>query len=95
MDNDENDAPIPSVDASQLETARLKLAELPEALAIFQAARRGTSDSNRHSRVSFGGKGKTRTPGRQRVPCSARDQRHNDDRPAQVVGRAQRARPQP
>ena len=32
--------------------------------------------------------------GRQRVRWSARDQRH-DDRPAQVVGRAQRARPPP
>ena len=31
---------------------------------------------------------KTRlTPGRQREPSSARDQRHHDDRPAQVVGR--------
>ena len=40
MDNGENDAPIPGVDNSQLETACLKLAELPEALAIVQAARR-------------------------------------------------------
>ena len=39
---------------------------------------------------------KTRqTFGRQRVPNSARDQLQNDDRPAQVVGRAQRARPHP
>ena len=38
MDNGENDAPIPGVDNSQLETACLKLAELPEALAIVQAA---------------------------------------------------------
>ena len=37
MDNGENDAPIPGVDNSQLETACLKLAELPEALAIVQA----------------------------------------------------------
>ena len=29
------------------------------------------------------------------MPNSARGQRQNDDRPAQVVGRAQRARPQP
>ena len=96
MDNGENDAPIPGVDISQLETACLKLAELPEALAIVQAARRGAADQNRHSRGSPGGKGKTRQScGRQRVPNSARDQRQNDDRPAQVVGRAQRARPQP
>ena len=40
MGNGENDAPIPGVDNSQLETACLKLAELPEALAIVQAARR-------------------------------------------------------
>ena len=91
MDNGENDAPIQGVDASQLETACLKLAELPEALAIVQAARRGASDQNRHSRASPGGKGF----GRQRVHCSARDQRQNDDRPAQVVGRNQRPRPQP
>ena len=91
-----NDATIPGVDASQLETACLKLAELPEALAIVQAARRGASDSNSHSRDSPGSNGKTRlTPGRQRVPSCARDQRHHDDRPAQLVGRAQRARPQP
>ena len=51
MDNGEKDAPIPGVDNSQLETACLKLAELPEALAIVQAAWRGASDSNRHSRV--------------------------------------------
>ena len=38
MDNGENDAPIPSVDYSELGTACLKLAELPEALAIVQAA---------------------------------------------------------
>ena len=95
MDNGENDAPIPSVDNSQLETACLKLAELPEALAIVLAARRGASDSNRHSRASPGGKGKSRQPfGRQRVPNSARDQRQSDDRPAQVVGRTQRPRPQ-
>ena len=62
MDNGENDAPIPGVDNSQLETACLKLAELPEALAIVQAARRGASDSNRHSRASPGGKGKSRQP---------------------------------
>ena len=79
---------------SQLETACLKLAELPEALAIVQAARRGASDSNRYSRASPGGKGKSRQPfGRQRVPNSARDQRQSDDRPAQVVGRTQRPRP--
>ena len=96
MDNGENDVSIPGVDASQLETASLKLAELPEALAIVQAARRGASDSNRHSLGSPGGKGKTRpTPGRQREPSSARDQRHHDDRPVQVVGRAHRAPPQP
>ena len=77
-------------------TTCLKLAELPEALAIVQAARRGASDSNRHSRASPGGKGKFRQPfGRQRVPNSARDQRQSDDRPAQVVGRTQRPRPQP
>ena len=29
------------------------------------------------------------------MPNSARDQRRNDDRPAQVIGRAQRAQPQP
>ena len=81
--NGENDAPIPGVDNSRLETACLKLAELPEALAIVQAARRGASDSNRHSRASPGGKGKSGQPfGRQRVPNSARDQRQSDDRPA-------------
>ena len=75
MDNGENDAPIPGVDNSHLETACLKLAELPEAFAIAQAARTGVSDSNRHSRASPGGKGKSRQPfGRQRVPKSARDQ---------------------
>ena len=96
MDNRENDASIPGVDNSQLETACLKLAELPEALAIVQAARRGASEQNRHSHASLGGKGKTRRSfGRQREPSSARDQRQNDDRPAQVVGRTQRARPQP
>ena len=96
MDNGENDAPIPGVDNSQLEKAFLKLAELPEALAIVQAARKRAADQNRHSRGSPGGKGKTRQSfGRQRVPNSARDQRQNDDRPAQVVGRTQRARPQP
>ena len=96
MDNGENDAPIPSVDNLQLETACLKLAELPEALAIVQAARRGASDSNRHSRASPGGKGKSRQPfGRQRVSNSARVQRQSDDRPAQVVGRTQQPRPQP
>ena len=96
MDNGENDAPIPGVDNSQLETACLKLAELPEALAIVQAAWRGASDSNRHSGASPGGKGKSRQPfGRQRVSDSARDQRQSDDRPAQVVGRTQRPRPQP
>ena len=96
MDNGENDATIPGVGASQLETACLKLAELPEARAVVQATRRGASDANRHSCGSSGGKGETRpTPERQRVPSSARDQRHHDDRPAQVVGRAQRARPQP
>ena len=74
----------------------LKLAELPEALAIVQAARREASDSNRHSRASPGSKGKSRQPfGRQRVPNNARDQRQSDDRPAQVVGRTQRPRPQP
>ena len=41
----------------QVGTACLKLAELPEALAIVQAARRGASDSNRHSPASRGGKG--------------------------------------
>ena len=74
----------------------MKLAELQEAFAIVQAARRGALDPNRHSRASPGGKGKFRQPvGRQRVPNSARDQRQNDDRPAQVVGRTQRPRPQP
>ena len=69
MGNGENDAPIPGVDNSQLETACLTLAELPEALAIVQAAPRRASDSNRHSRASHGGKGKSRQPfGRQRVP---------------------------
>ena len=68
MDNGENDAPIPGVDNSQLETACLKLAEPPEALAIVQAARRGDSDQNRHSRGPPDGKGKTRQScGRQRV----------------------------
>ena len=86
MDNVEHDAPIPGVDASQLQTACLKLAELTEARAVVQAARRGASDSNRHSCGSSGGKGETRpTPGRQRVPSSARDQRHHDARAAQVV----------
>ena len=48
------------------------------------------------SRGPPGGKGKTpQSFGRQRVPSNARDQRQNDDRPAQVVGRTQRARPQP
>ena len=50
MDNGENDALIPGVGASHLETACLKLAELPEAFAIVQAA----SDSNRHSEKSSG-----------------------------------------
>ena len=54
MDNDENHAPIPGVDVSQLERECLKLAELPEALAIVQAARRGTSHSSRHFRGSSG-----------------------------------------
>ena len=94
-DNGENDAPIPGVDNSQLETACLKLGEPPEALAIVHRARRGASDQNRHSRGPLGGKGKTRQSfGRQR-PSNARDQRQNDDRPAQVVGRTQRAPPQP
>ena len=62
MDNGVNDAPIPGVYNTQLETACLKLADLPEALAIVQAARRGASDSNRHSRGTPGGKGKTRQP---------------------------------
>ena len=75
---------FPGVDKSQLETACLKLAELPEALAIVQAARRGASGSNRHSRAS-----------RQRVPNSARDQRQSDDDQLQVVGRTQRPRLQP
>ena len=93
MDDGETDAPIPSVDNSQLETARLKLAELSEALAIVQ---RQASDQNRHSRASPGGKGKARQSfGRQRVPNSARDQRQNDDRPAQVVGRTQRPQQKP
>ena len=61
MDIGENDTAIPGVDNSQLETACLKLAELPEALASVQAARRGASDSNPHSRASPGGKGKTQT----------------------------------
>ena len=96
MDNGENDAPIRGVGKSQLETGCLKLTELPEALASVQAARRGASDQYRHSHGSTGGKGKTRQSfGRQLVPSSARDQRQNDDRPAQVVRRAQRARPQP
>ena len=96
MDNGESDAPIPGVDNPEMETACLKLAELPEALAIVQAAWRGASDSNRHSRASPFGKGKSRQPfGRQRVSNSARDQRQSDDRPAQVVGRTQRPRPQP
>ena len=96
MDNGENDAPIPGVDNSQLETSCLKLAELPEALAIVQAAKRGASDQNRLSRASPGGKSKARQSfGRQRVPNSACDQRQNDNRPAQVVGRTQRPRPQP
>ena len=38
----------------------LKLAELPEALEIVQAARKGALDSKSHSRGSHGGKGKTR-----------------------------------
>ena len=96
MDNGENDAPIPGVDNSQLETACLKLTELQEALAIVHAVRSGASDSNRHSRASPGGKGKSRQPfGRQRVSNSARVQRQSDDRPAQVVGRTQQPRPQP
>ena len=67
-----------------------------EALAIVQAAWRGASDSSRRSRASPGGKGKSRQPfGRQRVSNSARVQRQCGDRPAQVVGRTQRARPQP
>ena len=82
MDSGETDAPIPGVDASQPETACLKLAELPEAFAIVQPARIGASDSNRYSRASPGGKGKTPPAhGRQRVLSSARDQRHHDDRP--------------
>ena len=36
MDNGENDAPIPSVDNSHLETACLKLAELPKPLPSFE-----------------------------------------------------------
>ena len=39
MDNGENGATIPSVDASQLETACLKLAELPETLPPFKQPR--------------------------------------------------------
>ena len=67
-----DDVAIPGVDKSQLETACLQLAELPEALAIVQAARRGASDQNRHSRGCPRGKGKTRqSPGRQHVPSSA------------------------
>ena len=73
MDNGENDAPIPGVDNSQMETACLKLAELPEALAIVQAARRLRLKST-FSRASPGGKGKSRQPfGRQRVPNNARE----------------------
>ena len=71
------------------------MSETREALAIVQAARRGASDSNRHSRASPGGKGKSRQPfGRQRVPNSARHQRQSDDRPPPVVGRIQRPRPE-
>ena len=96
MDNGENDAPIPGVDNSQLETACLKLAEPPESFAIVQAARRGAADQNRHFHGSPGGKGSTRQPfGRQRVPSSAHDQQQNDARQAQVVRRPQRAWPQP
>ena len=58
MDNGLDDAAIPGVDNPQLETACLKLAELPEALAIVQAAQRGASDQNRLSRGPPGGKGK-------------------------------------
>ena len=93
LDNGENDATIPGVDAFQLETACLKLVELPEALAIVQSPRRGASDSNRHSRGSPGGKGKTRETlddsVHPAVPVIS-----DDDRPAQVVGRAQRTRSQ-
>ena len=60
--------PIPGVDNSELETACLKLAELPEALALVQAARRGASHQNRHSCGFPGGTGKARQSfGRQRV----------------------------
>ena len=83
----DNDAPIPGVDNSQLESACLKFSELTEALAIVQAARRGASDQNRHSRGSPVDKGKTRQSfGRQRVPNSACDQRQNDDKPQQRRG---------
>ena len=58
MDNGENDAPIPGVDNSQLETACLKLAELPEALAIVQAVWRGASDQNRHPVVLLAARAK-------------------------------------
>ena len=95
MDNGENDATIPGVDAlsagnGMSETCGNCLKPLPS----FQAARRSVSDSHRHSRVSPGGKGETpQTRGRQRVHSSTHDQRHHDDRPA--LGRAQRAQPQP
>ena len=64
-------------------------AELPVALAIVQAARRGASDQNRHARGSFGGKKKARQSfGRQRVPSSARDQRQARHTGHTVAGRA-------
>ena len=87
MDKGENDASIPGMDASQLER---HVKNLRNWLKTVQAARREASDSNSHCRGSPGGKGKTRPSlGRQRAPSSARDQRHHDDRPVQVVGRAQ------
>ena len=83
MDSGDNDAPIPGVDNSQLETACLN----PE---------RSLRPKPTFSCFSWRPEGKSRQSfGRERVSSSARDQRQNDDRPAQVVGRTQRPRPKP
>ena len=83
MENGENDAPIPGVDASQREMACLKLAELPEALAIVQAARR-RPPRLKPSFLWFS---------RRKLDQYLDDNvylavfiAHHDDRPAQVVG---------
>ena len=79
-------------------TACLELAELPEPLAIVQAARRGEPQTrNRHSLWSSWRQGQNSKNHLDDNVCPA--VRVISDimmtEPAQVVGRAQRARPQP